>query len=223
MLFLLLQSSKSIANSSSWLSTMEILFTQCNHICFPLFFLLCGFIYKILLLCSHVFVLFSYFLNIFIWEHPFLMFGHGFRTVSHWLAQVWKVYPSSKDFLNCSPPFWCVFANRTWDLSQSNHTEQLFISFRNVIWSSHFLPSCSLSLESFPYCSLRLDYLLLQASMLIPLLKVSLLPSPFAVHPCNPSIDLETCIKSSRSWTVWPILFINVVSFSSSWLSLVTP
>lgn len=128
MLLLLHQSSKSVANSSSCLSIMEVIFTQSDRICFPPFFLLCGFICKILLLSSHGFVPFSYFLkNIFIVEHKFPMFGHGFRTVSHWTPQVWKVLPSSMDFPK-SPPFWCVF--QTWiEIFHNLVTQNNFFQF----------------------------------------------------------------------------------------------
>lgn len=92
---------------------------------------LCGFMCKLLFLYLHVFVLFSLFL--YIETSSFPVFGHGFWISLYWRAQVWKVHPFSKNILNYSPPFWCVF--QTWMEIVHNPVTQNFLPVSGLWYS----------------------------------------------------------------------------------------
>lgn len=124
------QSFRFIDHYSSCLNTMEIVFTQCDCIRFlTLFFVdLCANFY--FSICMYFF--YSLFF-IYIETSSFPVFGHGFRISLYWRAQVWKVHPFSKNILNYSPPFRCVF--QIWMEIVHNPVTQNFLPASGLWYS----------------------------------------------------------------------------------------
>ena len=201
MLLMCFQSSRFIDNSSSCLHTMEIVFTRCDCIRFPTFFFvdLYAKFYFSTCMCLSSSLIFFY-----IETSTFPIFGHGFRISSYRRAQVWKVHPFSKNILNYSPSFWCVFKHE-WR-SVTNPGTQNFSAISGLWWSPNFLPSCSLSLEVF----LTAHFSLTNSSSKFKCQFLCdgyclILPSPILSH--NTSIDGDVETESvPRSGLLWLIL-----------------